>query len=160
MEINVLQSYIHIMQIRTGKQFSVSFEADDQVKGYYLLKMLVQPIVENAILHGLSDMTNDEGRIKVTFARLNDDLLVEVEDNGVGIEEDRIQKLLNEDFQNRRGFTGMGIKNIDQRIKLNHGEEYGMTIESVVGQYTLFSLHLPIIREAADQHRQAVQPNT
>lgn len=160
MEINVLQSYIHIMQIRTGKQFSVSFEAEDQVKGFYLLKMLVQPIVENAILHGLSDMTSDEGRIKVTFARLNDDLLVEVEDNGVGIEEDRIQKLLNEDFQNRRGFTGMGIKNIDQRIKLNHGEKYGMTIESVVGQYTLFSLRLPIIREAADQHQQDVQPNT
>lgn len=148
MEINVLQSYIHIMQIRTGKHFSVSFEADDQVKEYAILKMLVQPIVENAILHGLSDCTNDEGRIRVQFARSGDELLIEVEDNGIGIEKDRIQKLLNEDFQNRRGFTGMGIKNIDQRIKLNHGNAYGMTIQSVVGKYTLFSLHLPILQEA------------
>lgn len=149
MEINVLKSYIHIMQIRTGKQFSVSFEAEEPVKEYSILKMLVQPIVENAILHGLSDSTSDEGRIQVRFARSGEDLLVEVEDNGVGIEEDRIQKLLNEDFQNRRGFTGMGIKNIDQRIKLNHGEKYGMTIESTVGKYTLFTLHLPLVWETA-----------
>lgn len=147
MEINVLQSYIHIMQIRTGKQFSVSFEAEEQVKGCSILKMLVQPILENAILHGLSDSTSDEGRIRVCFARSGEDLLVEVEDNGVGIEEDRIQRLLNEDFQNRRGFTGMGIKNINQRIKLNHGENYGITIKSAVGQYTLFSLRLPMIQD-------------
>lgn len=115
--------------------------------------------MENAILHGLSNMRNDEGRIKVQFIRRNEELLVEVEDNGVGIEEDRIQKVLNEDYRNRRGFTGMGIRNIDQRIKLNHGEKYGMTIENVVGKYTLFFLHLPLIQEAIDQKQEDVQPD-
>lgn len=143
-EIRVLESYIYIMQVRYGNKFVVNFEASDEIKSYYVLKMLIQPLVENAIVHGLSD-SDSEGKIDVRFKKENDCLLVEVEDNGVGIEEDRIQKILNEDHRSKKGFTGLGINNVDQRIKLNHGYDFGMSIESALDSYTLFKIKLPLV---------------
>lgn len=143
-EICVLESYIYIMQVRYGNKFVVNFQASDEIKSYYVLKMLIQPIVENAIVHGVCDL-DGEGKIDVRFKKENDTLLVEVEDNGVGIEEDRIPNILNEDQRSKKGFTGLGINNIDQRIKLNHGDDFGMSIESVLGAYTLFKIKLPLI---------------
>lgn len=143
-EIHVLESYIHIMQVRYGNKFAVSIEASDEVKSFYVLKMLIQPIVENAIVHGLSDSEGD-GEIAVRFKKENETLLVEVEDNGVGIDEEKIQKVLTEDHRSKKGFTGLGINNVDQRIKLNHGNDFGLSIESELDCYTLFKIKLPLI---------------
>lgn len=152
-EICVLESYIYIMQVRYGNKFVVNFEVSDEIKSNYVLKMLIQPIVENAIVHGLSD-SDGEGKIDVRFKKENDSLLVEVEDNGVGIEEDRIQKILNEDQRSKKGFTGLGINNVDQRIKLNHGDDFGMSIESVLDSYTLFKIKLPLIDHIEQTERE------
>lgn len=143
-EIHVLESYIHIMQVRYGNKFTVSIEADDDVKPLYILKMLIQPIVENAIVHGLSDSEGD-GEIFVRFKKEKEALIVEVEDNGVGIDEEKIRKVLTEDHRSKKGFTGLGINNVDQRIKLNHGNDYGLSIESEPDYYSLFIIRLPLI---------------
>lgn len=143
-EIHVLESYIHIMQVRYGNKFTVSIEASDEVKSFYVLKMLIQPIVENAIVHGLSD-SEGEGEIAVRFKKEGGTLLVEVEDNGVGIDEEKILKVLTEDHRSKKGFTGLGINNVDQRIKLNHGNDFGLSIESELNCYTLFKIKLPLI---------------
>lgn len=143
-EMNVLKSYIHIMQVRHGNQFVVRFNACDEVKSYYVLKMLIQPIVENAIVHGLSE-SEGEKIIEIRFKRQDASLLVEVEDNGVGIEEERVSKILNENHRSKRGFTGLGIHNVDQRIKLNHGNDFGLSVESELGNYTIFKIRLPLL---------------
>lgn len=145
-EICVLESYVYIMQVRYGNTFKVSFEADDEVRSCFILKMLIQPIVENAIVHGLSD-SDGVGEVAVRFKKENDTLLIEVEDNGVGIDEDKILKVLTEDRRSKKGFTGLGINNVDQRIKLNYGNDFGLSIESKVNCYTLFKIRLPLVKQ-------------
>lgn len=152
-EICVLESYVYIMQVRYGNKFEVHFEADEEVKSLFVLKMLVQPIVENAIVHGVSDLERS-GRIDVRIKKDRDQLLVEVEDNGVGIDKEKMQKILTEDQRSKKGFTGLGINNVDQRIKLNHGGEYGLSIESVLDQYTLFKIVLPVIGYAEENEKE------
>lgn len=148
-EINVLKSYVFIMKARYGDKFVVKFEVDDDVRSCHMLKMLIQPIVENAIIHGLAD-TECNGAIQVRFKRNENTLQVEVEDNGNGIEADRIEKLLCEDQRNKNGFTGLGIKSVDQRIKLNHGENYGLQIESNLNHYTIFRINLPLLNSGIE----------
>lgn len=151
-EIHVLESYVYIMQVRYGNTFEVNFEADEEVKSCFILKMLIQPIVENAIVHGLSDSEGD-GKVVVRFKKEQDALLVEIEDNGVGITEEKIQKVLTEDQRSKKGFTGLGINNVDQRIKLNYGDDFGLSIESELNRYTLFKVRLPLINHVGQNDK-------
>lgn len=143
-EINVLKSYIFIMKARYGDKYVVKFEVEDSVRPCQMLKMLIQPLVENAIIHGLADRECN-GNLCIRFKKVENALLVEVEDNGIGIAPDRIARLLQEDQRNKNGFTGLGIKSVDQRIKLNHGDSFGLQIESQMDQYTCFRIRLPLL---------------
>lgn len=143
-EINVLKSYVFIMKARYGDKFVVKFMVDEDVRSYCMLKMLIQPILENAIIHGVADMECN-GAIQVRFHRIENMLQVEVEDNGKGIPQERIAALLYQEQRSKNGLTGLGIRSVDQRIKLNHGEDYGLQIESKLNHYTLFRIRLPLL---------------
>lgn len=143
-EINVLKSYVFIMKARYGDKFVVKFTVDEDVRSCYMLKMLIQPILENAIIHGVADMECN-GAIQVRLHRMENILQVEVEDNGKGIPPERIATLLHQEQRSKNGLTGLGIKSVDQRIKLNHGADYGLQIESKPDHYTIFRIRLPVL---------------
>jgi Predicted signal transduction protein with a C-terminal ATPase domain len=146
MEMEYLQNYTYIMKVRYGDKFDVTFDISQDILETFILKLILQPILENAILHGVSELA-EKGIIQITGRRFQDDLLFEIKDNGVGISPEQVKKLLTEDCRNPKGFSSIGIMNVDKRIKLNYGNNYGLTIESVPGEFTKVKIVLPLILE-------------
>ncbi|MCL6590599.1 MAG: sensor histidine kinase [Firmicutes bacterium] len=149
-ELENLQNYVYIMKVRYGAKFEVEFHIDEAIRQYHLLKLVLQPIVENAILHGVSELEDRKGLIQITGARTENNLLFTVTDNGTGMSPELIRKMLSEDYQNPKGFNSMGINNVDRRIKLHHGAGYGLEITSAPGQGATVKIHLPLILEDKD----------
>ncbi len=143
-ELDVLRSYVYIMKVRFGDKFDVVFEMDESIRQCYILRLVLQPILENAILHGISDI-EEKGLIKVKGYGLKGDLVVEIIDNGKGMSEEELKSLMSDEHRNTKGFNGMGLKNVDKRIKLNYGNGYGIKIDSVLGEYTNVKVILPYI---------------
>lgn len=147
-EINVLNNYIYIMKVRYGDKFDFICNIDDDILEKYILKMLLQPIVENAILHGI--ISNDKrGIIEVKGYKSNEEIVFEITDNGCGMTEDMALGLLNPSSPKTSGLTGIGLNNVNQRLKLNYGEQYGVKISSVEGQFTKIVLNFPTINESS-----------
>ncbi len=143
-EMDILSSYIYIMKVRFGDKFDVVFEIDENIRQFYILKLVLQPILENAILHGISD-TEEKGVIRIKGCRLGENLMLEITDNGKGMTEEELNDLMSEGYRNTKGFNGMGLMNVDRRIKLNHGDKYGLRIKSVFGEFTSVKIVLPVI---------------
>jgi sensor histidine kinase YesM len=149
-ELENLQNYVYIMKVRYGAKFEVVFHIDEAVYQYHLLKLILQPIVENAILHGVSELEDRQGIIQIAGARLENELLFEVTDNGAGMPPEKFQMMLKEDYRNPKGFNSMGLNNVDRRIKLNHGNQYGLELTSAPGQGATVKIRLPLIKEESN----------
>lgn len=143
-EVQCLEHYINIMKVRYGDNFQVKLNIDDKIFQYYTIKFLLQPIIENSILHGLSEK-EEEGTIEIKGYRVCESIYFEITDNGVGMTESEIYEYLNEEKINKRSFNQIGLVNVNKRLKLNFGEEYGIEIESKVNEYTTVRIILPII---------------
>lgn len=138
-EIDILQNYMKIQQIRFREAVEIRYDMEEEVLQFKTLKLILQPIVENAIHHGRRD--NEQVlHIKVTIRLQNDCIVYEVYDDGEGIEEKRLEKIREELNQSTEGY---GLKNVDIRIKLNYGEVYGVSVESVYGEGTFIRVVIP-----------------
>ena len=145
-EIEHAESYLQIQKYRYKNQFTYEFDVDPDCLDYYCNKITLQPIIENAINHGL-DLMVDEGRILVQVCREGEDILFRVQDNGMGMTPDQVKDLLSEDARNR---TGIGIKNVDDRLKIYFGREYGLRITSEPDVGTCVEIRMPRIRGEED----------
>jgi two-component system sensor histidine kinase YesM len=144
-ELENLKSYLYIMKVRYGDKFDTIIDIENDIKGYFALGLILQPIVENSILHGISDM-GKKGEIIIKGYESEHSIFFEVQDNGVGMTSEQIERLLQEhDFSDSKGFSKIGIRNVNQRIKLNHGTSYGLKIESELGKYTRITIKLPVM---------------
>ena len=141
-EINLLKDYITIQKIRYGERLDFSMEADEEILDCSILKLTLQPIVENSITHGLENLTGP-CKISVTAKRIQDLIRIEVTDNGPGISEDILTKLRNMEIESK-GF-GIGLSNIDKRTKLIFGEKYGLVFESELRKETTVGIELPVV---------------
>lgn len=121
-EISITTAYLNIMRIRYFNKFEFTISCPGYLKASPCLKLLLQPIVENSIYHGISQIY-ETGIIKIDIAESENGILFTVCDNGVGISEKRIQEIWEE--QN----SHFGLKNVDQRIKLYYGDQYGLKIK-------------------------------
>lgn len=140
-EIEILESYIYLMKIRYSDNFDVKIKAEEDCMNNQIPRLLIQPIVENSISHGLQDK-EDIGHIIITIFKGESILNLMVEDDGYGITEDKIKDLLEDKKQNGEN---IGIANVQRRIKLNYGEKYGIIMESKPGQYTKTTIRIPEI---------------
>jgi two-component system sensor histidine kinase YesM len=131
-EIDLVKSFLEIERMRFPELFEVIYEISDEVKEIETLKLVFQPIVENAIKHGFSDL-DYRGRIYIRAYPYLDDVIFEVEDNGKGF--DPGEDLFSDD-KLLIGLGGYGLKNVDERIKLEYGRDYGVTVDSEVGKGT------------------------
>ncbi len=140
-EIQHAQSYLRIEQFRYKNQFTYTFDVDPECLSYLCNKITLQPLIENAIYHGLNRMV-DEGQIRITIRQEGDDLLLSVEDNGIGMTPEKCREILHKEPGDR---TGIGIKNVNDRIKIYFGEKYGLTITSELDEGTRVDIRMPKI---------------
>ena len=124
-EVQHAKSYLQIQSVRYKDQFSYRFEVDESCLDYLCNKITLQPIIENAIYHGINGLV-DEGEIIIRIESRGDDILATVEDNGVGMEPEQIEAI----FRRSDTKSGIGIKNVNDRLKIWFGDAYGITIES------------------------------
>lgn len=142
-EIEHAESYLQIQKYRYKNQFTYHFEVDPACTGYLCNKITLQPLIENAITHGL-DLMVDEGHIEVTVRQDGEDILFSVSDNGVGMEPEQVAAILHREPSDR---TGIGIKNVNDRLRIYFGESYGLQIESVPDEGTTVTVRMPKVEE-------------
>lgn len=143
-ELEMLETYVYLMQIRYSNSFEVAYEVEEDCLNYCLPRLTLQPVVENAITHGLDEMTEELGQIRISAYRRDEYLCLSVWDNGIGMSREQIE-LLKKGRPRRQGDnTSIGLENVQARIRLNFGEAAHIDIESERGQYTEVTLRLPL----------------
>ncbi len=144
-ELEHVRNYLMIQQMRFKNKFTYFIDAKEEVLGLASLKLMLQPLVENAIYHGMEYMDGD-GEIHVQAWKEDKELYFEVRDNGLGMTEEQVENLFNDTAHvaSKRG-SGIGVRNVNERIKLYFGVEYGLTIESEPDEGTVVRIHLPAI---------------
>ena len=147
-ELKCVESYLTIQKMRFGDKFDFEISADPSVDGLLSMKMLLQPLVENAVVHGLGS-EKEGGVISVRAYAEEDCLVYEVRDNGFGMEPETLDRLRWEGSPDSPPpDSGIGIQNIRQRIRLFYGGSYGLTFESEPDEGTLVTVRIPILSDA------------
>ena len=144
-EVEHARSYLKIQNFRYKNQFSYDFQIEEDCLQYYCNKITLQPIIENAIYHGLDRMV-DEGHIQIRIYSEGEDVIFRVEDNGVGMSEEQCRSILHKEPGDN---SGIGIKNVNDRIKIYFGKEYGLSIESELDVGTCVTIRMPKVEENA-----------
>lgn len=144
-ELELLDRYLDIQLIRFEDRFTCEIDAADRLQSCLVPKLALQPLVENAIIHGVAD--RDDGYIKVQAVQEGDDLVLRVSDNGCGMTPEVLERLNSGDKRIPGGH--LGLYNTDSIIRLRFGAAYGLTARSVPGEGSCVSLRMPIQREEA-----------
>lgn len=144
-ELQHAENYLVIQSFRYKNQFTYRFDVNPEILCCYCNKITLQPIIENAIIHGLDGLC-DEGEIVVRAEEDGDDILFTVSDNGIGMTKEQCKKILEHDSSDN---FGIGIKNVNDRIQIYFGKEYGLHIESELDEGTVISIRFPKLTEEA-----------
>lgn len=143
-ELNHAGNYITIQHMRFRDKFTFDINVEKDILNMATIKLIVQPLLENAVYHGVEFMDGD-GEIKVNAYAENNTLYIDVTDNGMGIPEENIEGLLKRESTHRGKGSGIGLKNVHERIQLYFGENYGLTILSEADVGTTVRIRLPLI---------------
>lgn len=145
--IELALNYLTIQNIRFNGKIDYNIEIPRELMECIVPKLILQPIVENSIYHGL-EKKKGEGMLAISAQAVNSDMLITVKDNGIGISENDLLELKrsieNDSFEDSKNFA---LKNINRQIKLKYGQDYGINIDSVEGEGTCVNVKLPIIME-------------
>ena len=143
-ELQHAKSYMNIQRIRYKDAFSVTFDVDPELEEYCAVKLTLQPILENSINYGVDPM-DDCGEIFIRVKKENDMLILSVEDNGIGMSQEEVSLLLTDSNRKRKHGSGVGLININNRVQILFGKEYGLLIESEPDEGTRVSIRIPAI---------------
>lgn len=147
-EIEYVKNYALIQSYRFGEKLKIIYDIEPKVQECIILKLLIQPIVENSILHGFEG-ANKEFQIKIIGRIEKNDVVLRIIDNGRGMEDETIKALFQSEGKDghKNVFSGIGIKNVDERIKLHFGDNYGLYYTSKLNKGTEAIIRLPIIKD-------------
>lgn len=143
-ELEHVYHYLTIQQLRYRHKFAYDIKISDGVKSLYTLKLIVQPLVENAIYHGMI-YADGEGRISIEAYEEEEKVCISINDNGLGMTEEKVDQLLKGTLPSSKKGSGIGVKNVNQRLKLYFGEAYGIAIDSELDRGTKVIVTLPRI---------------
>lgn len=143
-EIEILNNYIYIMKVRYNDGFRLDINVQEEILDLYIMKLIFQPIVENSITYGINSSAK-KLVIAIKGYRENDKIIFKIVDNGCGMSEEKINKIMKADTQSTGNLNSIGISNINRRIRLNYGDAYGIQISSKEGYYTAVQYTLPYI---------------
>ena len=150
-ELQHAQSYMNIQKIRYKNKFEVVFDIDPEILDHCVVKLVLQPILENAINYGIREMDGC-GIINVCGKKADDRIILSVSDNGMGIPDDEIGFLLKDTNRIRKRGSGVGLVNVNNRIKILFGGQYGLYIESELDEGTTVYINIPAI-EYTEENR-------
>ena len=139
-ELSNTRAYLEIQSMLHDGNFDYEIEAQTEILQCESLNLILQPLVENAIHHGIEEKTDGRGKITVRGWKEDNCVWFMVEDNGVGMEQEVADKILTMESK------GYGVRNVNERIRLCYGEKYAMKVESVVGKGTKMTIHFPARR--------------
>lgn len=143
-ELQHAESYMNIQKVRYKDSFSVTFDVEPSIYTCCTVKLILQPILENAINYGVGGM-DDCGEIRVTGLRKDGKIILSVTDNGIGIPEDEVKLLLTDNNRVHKKGSGVGLVNVNNRIQVLFGREYGLIIESEPDEGTTVSICIPAV---------------
>ena len=143
-EVQHASLYVNIQNMRYNNRISLKINIDEVINDYLIPKITLQPILENSINHGILGKGEGEGLISILGYSMNSDIILTIADNGVGIKEENLNLLLSNKLTSSKG-SGYGLKNIDKRIKLLYGENYGLSFKSIYGRGTTVIIRIPKI---------------
>lgn len=151
-ELKHTEAYVGIQNMRFGDGIRLQIEVSQMLYDCRVPKILLQPLVENAVLHGIREKEQEEGSISVSAWMSGEDLLIEVADDGVGMTEEQLTCLFTQQNFTAKG-GGYGVRNIQERLKLAYGPRYGLSFNSIPGQGTRVTLLLPFEKENVEIQR-------
>ncbi len=154
-EIRHASNYMNIQKVRFKDAFTIDFDIDESIKRFCTVKLIVQPILENAVYYGVKDMEDGEIFVK-GFIGEDGDIYITVTDNGFGMSSEEVEGLLTDDTRVRKKGSGVGLINVQRRIQLRFGVEYGLKIDSEPDEGTTVTIHLPAI-EYTEENRKALE---
>ncbi len=159
-ELDYVSDYVSLFNMRFDNSIDLIIEMDDNIKSLLIPKITIQPIVENAIKHG-SETTDKDTTIKISGKIIDNALVIEVLDNGVGIPRQLLKNIIKElnSISTTETVMGIGIKNVQERIVVKFGADYGIDIKSKVDEYTKVTLKLPVITENTEIYDTAQEEN-
>lgn len=151
-DIEQVQNYLYIQKVRYEGRFIVKFDLHPDTMGLKIHKFLIQPIVENSIVHGLEEKESG-GIIKISSQKTEDELIIEIFDNGIGMSAKQISTIFDNNTlfasgQHGEMRTHIGLNNVHNRLKFYYGEKYGLEIQSKEGEFTNVILHFPIVKSS------------
>ena len=148
-ELMHIEAYVRIHNMRFKESVQLEIEVSRELQACIIPKIILQPIVENAIIHGIMETETEQGTVAVRGRVENDMLVLEVQDDGVGMSPDKAKNLLASSIRKDKG--GYGLRNIEERIRLAYGFPYGIAITSTLGAGTLVELLLPKNRNETEE---------
>ena len=154
-ELQHSRSYMNIQLVRYKERFRVEFDIDEEVNDCCTVKLIVQPILENAIYYGVGNMDEDDGgMITVRGEKKGDDIYLSVEDNGMGMSEETVENVLKDNNKVPKHGSGVGLINVHNRIQLMFGNEYGLLVYSEPDEGTKIVIHIPAIPFTEENRQQ------
>lgn len=155
-ELEHAKHYLTIQKMRYKNKFTADITVEPGIEGLYTIKLIIQPILENAIYHGM-EYADGDGQINVHAFRSQDNVIIEVSDNGPGMSEETVERLLRPDWSaataGSKG-SGIGFRNVHQRLQLYFGSDYGLTIISEPDNGTVVRICIPALdSDAAQKYR-------
>lgn len=143
-ELDHIEAYVQIQNMRFENRIELEIDVPTDIRECRILKLIFQPIVENSILHGILETDDEAGKIIIRGKKEGTDILLFIEDNGVGMDEEKAFKLLDGTCSaDKHEHHGYGINNINDRLKLNFGADYGLSYTSFPGKGTTAIIKIP-----------------
>lgn len=149
-ELEVLDGFLYLMQIRYSDGFDVVYDVKEECRECLVPRLILQPVVENSIVHGFDGMEDDIGHICLSAKVDNGFLVITSEDNGKGMTREEVEHILDE--QTVQGRKHIGISNVNTRLILNFGETSGLLVESAPGKGTKVTIRIPVQKKGKEQH--------
>ena len=147
-EFQHARNYSSIQKVRFKNKFQVDFILEEKLEKYLTIKLIIQPLLENAIYYGVEAMDGD-GEILVMGYEKDGEIYIDIIDNGIGMPPEQVEHLLTDGNYERKRGSGIGLRNVDQRIKLYFGQDYGLHIKSEPDVGTKVTIHLPMKLEVS-----------
>lgn len=143
-ELQHAKSYMNIQKIRYKNAFHVIFDVDPEVYTYCSVKLVLQPLLENAISYGVGGM-DDTGEIRIVARKQEERIILSVADNGFGMSEEEAELVLTDSSRIHKRGSGVGLINVNKRIQMVFGKEYGLAVESELDEGTTVSICIPAV---------------
>lgn len=151
-ELDYVQSFIKIQKYKYIEPIDIHLHVDPALLHCKIIKLSIQPIVENAIIHGIGQL-REKGQLIIKVQREESDIRIEVTDNGNGMSPDKIEQVLSKsNTTTSESFNSMGVSNVQERMRMMYGEPYGLRIYSEPGLYTTVEMMIPIMQHGEDVH--------